>query len=142
MGPKFSIDLSIAGPPIHLWGCPPRTWSGVWYLLIRLSHPPTDEAVLDALNQFPCEFASSRSTYHDFHSSRLVRLTESSRISLSSKLGGDTVPNELSVVPPLCSAYLCKVYYILMISVAKYLLLLTSPLSRMSVRERLQGNSL
>ena len=135
MGPKFSVDLCISGPPIHLWGCPLRTWSGIWY-------PPTDEAIPELLNQFPCEFASSRSIYHDFHCSRLVRLTESSRISLSSKLGGDTVPNELSVVPPLCSAYLCKVYYILMISVAKYLLLLTSPPSRMSVRERLQGNSL
>ena len=136
------VDLCIGGPPIHLWGCPLHTWSRVCYPPIRFTHPPTDEAVPDSLNQFPCEFASTKSTYLDFHYPRLFRLTESSRMSFSSEVGWDTVPDGLSVVLPLCSAYLCKVYYILMISVAKYLLLLTSPPSRMSIRERLQGTLL
>ena len=136
------VDLCIGGPPIHLWGYPPCTWSRIYYPPIRFTHPPTDEAVPDSLNQFPCEFANTRSTYLDFHCPRLFRLIKSSKMSFSSEVGRDTVPDGLLVVLPLCSAYLCKVYYILMISVAKYLLLLTSPPSRMSIHERLQGTSL
>ena len=136
------VDLCIAGPPIQLWGYPPCTWSRVSYLPIRFTHPPTDEAVPNSLNQYPCVFASSRSSYYDFHCPRLFRLTESSWMSLSSEVGRDTVPDGLSIMLPLCSAYFCNVYYIVMISVAKYLLLLTSPRSRMSICERLQGTSL
>ena len=133
------VDLCIGGPPIQLWGCPPCTWNHVSYPPIRFTHPPIDEAVPDLLNQYPCVFANSRSSYHDFHCPRLFRLTELSWMSLSSKVGRDIVPDALSVVLLLCSAYFCNVYYIVMISVAKYLLLLTSPRSKMSIRERFQG---
>ena len=64
---------------------------------------------------------------------------------LSSEVGWDTIPDGFSVVMPLCNAYFCNVYYIVMISVTKYLLLLTSPHSRMlshipSWRQNLSSN--